>query len=237
MYCKRCGKEIEHDARFCSGCGIQLKDMPQVEDYQDGRPQIVNGAYVEEREIVRRIDRALSIYQVVESMTNEIEILQKRKLGVSHTIAEDVVVSLAISAIIGAIAFLAIIGINPKRTYPFGTTGIVFLVALVVLFIIFRKHNNTRVIRIDRELQNKKDQVAGFIQENNIPEVNYLPEKYRYVIAAQYIRDCIVNCRAHNLTDAINLYEEQMYRWKMENYQYYQCVMSAQKGAVKVVVY
>lgn len=45
------------------------------------------------------------------------------------------------------------------------------------------------------------------------------------------------NCRAHNLTDAINLYEEQMYRWKMENYQYYQCVMSAQKGAVKVVVY
>lgn len=33
MFCKHCGKEIEDDAKFCSGCGERVSDTPVVNDY------------------------------------------------------------------------------------------------------------------------------------------------------------------------------------------------------------
>lgn len=125
-----------------------------------------------------------------------------------------------------------------QLTNPVVVGCVAFFVIFVVVFMIENKTTKNAAARADKEIiQNKQAQMKRFLEENYAPELNYLPEKYRYVIAAQYIRECIANQRAHDLTAAINLYEEQLYRWKMENYQRYLCAINAQKRRVDVFVW
>jgi hypothetical protein len=45
-----------------------------------------------------------------------------------------------------------------------------------------------------------------------------IPANYRYPLAIDYITECFVNGRADTLKEAINLYEQQVHYWKVENY-------------------
>lgn len=46
----------------------------------------------------------------------------------------------------------------------------------------------------------------------------FIPPNYRYPLAIDYIIQCFVNGRADNLKEAVNLYEQQIHFWKVENY-------------------
>ena len=35
MYCKECGKEIDHDSKFCSYCGTKQSIQPTIEQRED----------------------------------------------------------------------------------------------------------------------------------------------------------------------------------------------------------
>lgn len=45
-----------------------------------------------------------------------------------------------------------------------------------------------------------------------------IPPKYRYPLAIEYIIECFENNRADNMRDAVNLYEQQVHNWRVENY-------------------
>lgn len=243
MRCMRCGKEVDDGARFCSGCGIRLQTDSQI--MQPGRgPQVLDTTYSERMEIIRRLDKALPIYQAVENMDYEIQTLSMKKIGASQIGAAELIVALCISGALSVFVALLASSIVPfvmdvilSGVEYLEIMCVTFFVSCAVVVVIEYKAAKRDVANIDKVLQSRIAQRKMFLEENYTWELNYLPEKYRYVIAAQYIRECIVNQRAHNLTDAINLYEEQLYRWKMEDYQRYLCAMSAQKRVVNVVVW
>ncbi|MBQ3824363.1 MAG: hypothetical protein II808_04035 [Clostridia bacterium] len=47
----------------------------------------------------------------------------------------------------------------------------------------------------------------------------FLPENYRYPIAINYMANIVYSDRAQTLNEALNKYDEQLHRWKMENTQ------------------
>ena len=50
----------------------------------------------------------------------------------------------------------------------------------------------------------------------NIQYVTLIPENYRYPLALDEIYSYLANHRAGSWTEAVNLYEEQLHRWKLE---------------------
>jgi hypothetical protein len=47
--------------------------------------------------------------------------------------------------------------------------------------------------------------------------ISIIPEKYRYPLAVNFFAEVLENGRADSMKEAMNLYEEQLHRWKMEN--------------------
>lgn len=50
-------------------------------------------------------------------------------------------------------------------------------------------------------------------------DIQIIPVDYRYSMAVEYIYSCLLNQRAATIGEAINLYEDQIHKWKMEQMQ------------------
>ena len=61
-------------------------------------------------------------------------------------------------------------------------------------------------------LKNERDQ---FINKYNCL-LDFIPEYYRTKLAVAYLENVVKNGRADNLKEALNLYEEQLHRWELE---------------------
>lgn len=61
-----------------------------------------------------------------------------------------------------------------------------------------------------------KQRIESVIKEK-IDVISLIPEKYRYPLATSYLTEVIECGRADTMKEALNLYEEQLHRWRMEN--------------------
>jgi len=61
-----------------------------------------------------------------------------------------------------------------------------------------------------------KQRIESVIKEK-IEVISLIPEKYRYPLATSYLTEVIECGRAETMKEALNLYEEQLHRWRMEN--------------------
>ena len=66
------------------------------------------------------------------------------------------------------------------------------------------------------ELANLENAVNEFVAKN-IHLIEFLPVKYRDIQAVTFMFCAVSDGRADSLKEAINLYEEQLHRWKLEN--------------------
>lgn len=53
-------------------------------------------------------------------------------------------------------------------------------------------------------------------QESNKHILEFIPPRYRNYTAVLFMAHAVGNCRADSLKEAINLYEEQLHRWELE---------------------
>ncbi len=74
--------------------------------------------------------------------------------------------------------------------------------------------NRDRVFNAINGLEKEK---SLFLQ-NNINLLDFVPEHYRTNLAVAFMERAVRTGRADTLKEAINLYEEQLHRWNMENY-------------------
>ena len=108
----------------------------------------------------------------------------------------------------------AIIKINISMAKSFGTCfGIIILIVLGFLVTLRRKQ------KIDKTILVYQDNLKQYYENNNCQELYCVPSQYRYFVAISYIYECLNNGRASDLKEALNLFEEQMHRWRMEGYQ------------------
>ena len=62
------------------------------------------------------------------------------------------------------------------------------------------------------QMGNDRQQLINSLSNN----IGIIPPKYRTLMAVQFIYESLSNMRAETMKEAINLYEEQLHRWKME---------------------
>ncbi len=65
-------------------------------------------------------------------------------------------------------------------------------------------------------LKNKKTYTDKIAELQNNPLLAFLPPNYRDLDSATHICTILVNCRAYSLTDAINIYEQDLHNRIME---------------------
>ncbi|MDR2022098.1 MAG: hypothetical protein LBQ71_02325 [Hungatella sp.] len=75
------------------------------------------------------------------------------------------------------------------------------------------KKDLTKAIGLRDEIKKRMD---NLVQEKK-EIISIIPEQYRYPLAAKYFVEVLENGRADSLKEAMNLYEEQLHRWKMES--------------------
>lgn len=64
-------------------------------------------------------------------------------------------------------------------------------------------------------IQNLTNERNEFVNANK-HILQFLPEEYRNATAVIYMEQAVRNCRADSLKEAINLYEDQLHKWKIE---------------------
>ncbi len=83
-----------------------------------------------------------------------------------------------------------------------------------------KKYENEVKPQIEKTQRNTDEltkKAELFISEN-IHYIEFLPMQYRNLQAVSFMYLAVGNGRADTLKEAINLYEEQLHRWKMEEY-------------------
>lgn len=68
----------------------------------------------------------------------------------------------------------------------------------------------------DEKNYEKAQRELDAFQTSNQHVLEFLPPRYRNYLATQYMALAVANCRADSLKEAINLYEEQLHRWELE---------------------
>lgn len=94
-------------------------------------------------------------------------------------------------------------------------------VLLCILNIIRKKSNNRNyemIAKFETDLTKEAEKKTR-VMKSLTPVIHILPPNYRYALAAEYIYNCFLNSRAYTIQEAVNLYEEQLHRWRIENAQ------------------
>ena len=97
-------------------------------------------------------------------------------------------------------------------------------IAVFILWISYSDKSSTikRYLKQEKELT---DQIREWeirretIARPIIESVKVIPPDYQYSLATEYIYSCILNQRAATIGEAVNLYEDQLHKWKMEQMQ------------------
>ncbi|MBQ2715871.1 MAG: hypothetical protein IJF21_03630 [Clostridia bacterium] len=81
----------------------------------------------------------------------------------------------------------------------------------------FESHIKPQIEESQSNLITLKQNLSTFAKDNH-HVVEFLPASYRNPQATSYMLLAVSNGRADTLKEAINLYEEQLHRWKLEQY-------------------
>ncbi|GLB27169.1 hypothetical protein LXJ15735_34100 [Lacrimispora xylanolytica] len=73
--------------------------------------------------------------------------------------------------------------------------------------------NLKQLILNSNELKKQLDIVI----KEKIEIISIIPEKYPYPLATDFLADVLICGRADTMKEALNLYEEQIHRWKVES--------------------
>lgn len=179
---------------------------------------------------------------------------QKRKATLSYFVTQYFLWGLLV-IFCGFISFVMVGGVvlpflmppeNLKVDYLFklaliGTalTGIIYTIIFIVRAKKKKKKNNEfieQTIAAEISMKNQQVSTIQWCQEE-LKKVDFIPKEYQYGIAMDFFYAVLNNGRAENLKDCMNLYEEQVHRWKMErsmtNFQNMQAVQNARMNAME----
>ena len=81
---------------------------------------------------------------------------------------------------------------------------------------IYQKTVQPKIDAAEAEIANVENLVNEFVAEN-LHLIEFIPMQYRHMQAVSYMFYAVANKRADTLKEAINLYEEQLHRWNLEN--------------------
>ena len=254
MICNVCGSSIEPGAQVCGVCGTAVNldttpDMsPAVQQNEvkvTQKAQVPNLRALQGDELCRYLVPLLQPLKQIDTIEENIDTAALRAQsirahGVWHYFwpffAFGWLVSIIVSGIfapvleeIGLVSDLS----TASLTFFFVAAFLIYAGGLT-LAILMRKRSvnkmnaNKEAIQKDiYAMRSRQDEL--YMSISNVLEK--VPQDYRYYIAINYIVDCLQKGRADSMKEAINLYEEQLHRWKLENAAMEAVILQQQQAA------
>jgi hypothetical protein len=132
--------------------------------------------------------------------------------------------------LLGLVSGFAIWFILDMIFYKLALTGTAMLVyiacalaAAVFMFFFVKRKVMVNTHSVDRQVQSNQSimqSISAQIQDvacSNAEVINALPRDYRYYHAVSFFEQALSNGRADSMKEAVNLYEEELHRQKLEN--------------------
>lgn len=162
------------------------------------------------KENLKKIEIQFNIMVAMDNYTNKYNIFKKNK--------SDLRTAMIVVSIIYFVILL--LGISEKllgQSRPnflvmliFST--FVFIIVQFVLFIILLV-NRMNLKKASKNINNTRNDLIQFINSN--PELRVIPLKYQTPSAINLMLDYLINCRANNWTEAVNILEDTIYKNNM----------------------
>lgn len=230
--CMNCGAELTDDAKFCHTCGAKQEEAAPLSGQETAS---VNVDEMSREELVSRLNEAFAAVQQVYELADHQTMLQrklKNAAGFNN-----------IKLIRYLIAFLAadvLSGLAVKITAAFFPPVLALILGFAVFIGViffgarFMKEGLGRDLleealssfgagpgktaEYQAEIENVQYRM-NTIWNSNAENICCLPKDYRYPLAYQYTAMYLEQKRANSVGEALNLFDEQTHRWKMEDAQ------------------
>ena len=159
-------------------------------------------------------------------------LLQKRKDKATHSGAYAVLAFFLVFFIVhlGLIAalyqspgfwvYLAIVGI------PFAIWAVYSLKTVISKKV--REEDENGIKECEDKLRRINEEIEATF---DLSKIDFIPDEYHYDIAVDYMKKSVFDGRSETVKEALDRYDEQMHRWKMENMQ--EKILAAQQEQLK----
>lgn len=204
MFCKFCGKQLKDNARFCSGCGKACdeplrQELPRQEPPKQEPARRPTAAPA--TTLLGQLQQAHAVccrtnvyFEKAAELENEAAALgflsQKRKKNFIVANVIGVIVTM------GSLLMFTLIGIP---------------------FVIIAQKKRAKQADELRQQASREREHARDIFEENYALLSFLPVDYWYPMATEYMIKMVQTDRAANLPSALDLFDAQLHRWKVED--------------------
>lgn len=202
-YCINCGKALQDTAKFCSQCGTRQEEAPDLAVENRGEVTCSGADDMGREDLLSRLEVTLPLLEQVQEYQKELNQRQKelrrskRTSGITTITQPLWDLSIKADELIDNMTF-GIFGLKKRDKEIFGAY--------------YDYSQDDYQARYD-EL---KAEVNRFLLEN-MDHFTYIPEDYRYPMAVSCFIKYLNEKRAHTMPELLNLYDEQLHRWKMED--------------------
>jgi len=224
MYCNQCGKEIAEQSIFCNFCGARITTRDISSDSRSSATLMVSDDSQLEK-MIGNLGYLIKPIKNMEAYYAQYNTFEKRVKSweTSNTFFEILGISLLIG---GGVSFVISLFSNIYLDTE-GVFNTLFKICFVIVFIVSYRIYGKRVNNKKKEMIEKNKIEANRYYESGqkimrqvYPLLNEtLPQQYWYSHAIEHIYTYLKNYRASSMKEAINLYEEEMYRIRMEDMQ------------------
>lgn len=227
MLCPDCGTIINDDAVICEYCGHEINKRISSEK---SIPSTITTEGT-----LNSLKKALSIVRQVEETQKKEAELAKRRQEIDKKRQE--ILDDDMPGVLAFIYLLTIIAAGYFGASSEGVPGMIvaIVIAVIALGLIYAAYSsltknsretnanayyNSRIKQLEKEEKAHRKSVETLKKNTNIAgELSFLPEKYRNSEIISYLIQLFREKRVDNLKEALNLYEDDVHKYRMEEMQ------------------
>lgn len=230
MLCPNCGTVLEDDVTECQYCGCQLAESHSLVHIVQEKDTGKNAR----GDILDDLKRALSV-------TRQLEAIEEKKIEFSQQ-REDIeqkrqeILDDDMPGVLAILYLLAVIVAGGLGSVD-GIIGMIaaVVIALIVLGLIYSAYSaltkdsraakanayyNLQIDSLEKAEKAQSQKVEAFYKETDVAEVlSFLPEKYCSSGTISYLIKLFNEQRTDTLKEAINLYEDEVHKQRVEEMQ------------------
>ena len=232
MYCYKCGKEISEEGKFCTYCGTKITAEPVRTVNNAAEPvRTVDNAVKTQDDTVRQslVQELTAILPHVKHVEQEMEKIDKLSQEIPDNIKSAknsqegmnelfgaygfiLFIVLVIACFIVEIPLIVLLGSAVSdELFLFIAVGAAFILCIVI---------NEKIKTSIQEDCERENREKKYCEKNNLSKmIEIVPKEYCYDAAISYILGTLRNGRAMDMQQAINLYEEYMFRQEVKEIQ------------------
>ena len=239
MFCEECGCEIKNEAKFCPECGYRINKESLLVTNIDERQE-------EKKSIISELEKALNVTNHLEKFVTDQEQLDDEKVKAENKYNEiynEMTTPQLLAGLfgLGIFIYVIVISINsPNDDYNFisflvteafffGGYCAIYMKLIKPIILLATDKNRTqnalnyyepKIAEIHKKESDLMVLVQRYMESNEFKKArDLIPEEYFDSTSISYILKLLNDRRADSYKEALNLYEDYLYKENMKQMQ------------------